>query len=476
MLLLALTCLRAETGPHAALSDLWHDVRAGQLQKALRAGHERLHRRAGAMPAAERAALGQVVGRCLLLAGREVQAEDLFQRQLRDYGALSRSSLRWLSSLDRGVMALGLHRLGRAADSFNATADDPAAPVELRVEALAGMATALHGLGDARRAVRTLAVARELAQPAARAEVLLVLDALDLEMQVLTEVRGFDSLRVPLDADSAAALRVRLDACAQRLADLPIAQRRLAFLGGLLQRARLPAATPAAILDGLGWLREQQLTAAEEVARIEAAVVFADHGDRQLAADMLGVLANDEVQMRRHRLSLEISFCVSRLHAMHGRHMDALRLYREYADQALHRLRTEMALIPYSHVLEKQSLADRNDAARLQLPLRYRKAYDFIVEHLDDRDLSIRQVAAHIDVTERALQMAFRSCIGTTPGELIRRKRVERIRIELRQSAACGGVLDVAGRWGVGNRSTLAKSYRQRYDETPTAVSVEAIA
>ena len=481
MLLLALTCLRAAAAAPGAVSDVVADVHAGEVAKALRTGHERLHRRGALALPADRALLGQVVGRCLLLSGREDQAEDLFQRLLREYGTLSRTSLRWLSSLDRGVMFLGLHKLGRAADSFNATADDPSAPAELRVEALTGMAAALQGLGEHRRAARTLALARELAQamPAVNAVAVgLVLDAVDLEMDVLAEVRGFDSARPPLDEDAVAALALRLDACADALASRPaaltLARRRVQFLAALLHRARVVNGGSTSILECVAWLRERQLAAAEEQARIDAALVFADRGDRTLAGDALGHLATDEQQMHRHRRSLEIRYCMSRLHAMNGRHVDALRLYREHAEQALQRLRTELAQIPYSHVLEKQALADRNDAARLQLPLRYRKAYDFIVEHLDDRELSIRQVAAHVDVTERALQMAFRSCIGTTPRELIRRKRAERIRAELRQGAANGGVLDVAGRWGVGNRSTLAKSYRQRYDETPTAAGADA--
>ena len=64
------------------------------------------------------------------------------------------------------------------------------------------------------------------------------------------------------------------------------------------------------------------------------------------------------------------------------------------------------------------------------LPLRYRRAYQYILEHLENRDLSVREVATHVDVTERALQMAFRTHLGMTPAELIRRRRIERIRKE----------------------------------------------
>ena len=47
---------------------------------------------------------------------------------------------------------------------------------------------------------------------------------------------------------------------------------------------------------------------------------------------------------------------------------------------------------------------------------------------------------------------------------------MERIRSELQATGATGArvsILDVAGRWGVNNRSTLAQNYRQLYAETP---------
>jgi transcriptional regulator GlxA family with amidase domain len=77
-------------------------------------------------------------------------------------------------------------------------------------------------------------------------------------------------------------------------------------------------------------------------------------------------------------------------------------------------------------------------------------------------------VAAHIDVTERALQMAFRKHLGLTPAELIRRHRMEGIRNDLRDSTGAGNVLKTAERWGMSNRSTLAHGYRQLFSETPT--------
>ncbi len=93
-----------------------------------------------------------------------------------------------------------------------------------------------------------------------------------------------------------------------------------------------------------------------------------------------------------------------------------------------------------------------------------------MIEHLDNRDLSVREVAAHVDVTERALQMAFRSHLGITPAELIRRKRLEHIRRELRETPERHNVLGVAQRWGLTNQSTLTQNYREIFQETPTGM------
>ena len=142
MLLLTLGSLR--------LADQDGDVAAavarGDVQEALRLGLGRLDRGAGG-DADRLAALGQVLGQALLAAGRDEQAEELFQKQLRMYEGLPRAQVRWLSSMDRGFLFLHLNKPGRAAETFNVVADADDAPLALRVEALAGMAQAMQSMG-----------------------------------------------------------------------------------------------------------------------------------------------------------------------------------------------------------------------------------------------------------------------------------------------------------------------------------------
>jgi transcriptional regulator GlxA family with amidase domain len=93
-----------------------------------------------------------------------------------------------------------------------------------------------------------------------------------------------------------------------------------------------------------------------------------------------------------------------------------------------------------------------------------------VLDNLDRRDLSVREVAAEIGVTERALQSAFKNFLGLSPTELIRRQRMERIRAELtdRSYSSDRGVLGAASKWGVQNRSTLVNGYRKQFHEAPS--------
>ncbi len=484
MLLLGLTCLRA-TGSG---SDVIQAVMRGDILDALRIGLARLERDV-TTDLNDRAVLGQVLGQALLAVGREEQAEELFQKQLRVYEGLSRAHVRWLASLDRGHLFLSLNKQGRAAEVFNIVADDTEAPMLLRVEALAGLAKALHGVGEHRRATRTLQYAAQLIGTSTEGtssqllNSLRLVEALRLEMMVGRSLRHFDDNNSMASRDPAAAaieqantnnLPMQIMASLRELENFPIAAHRMSFLLALVDPQVGGSEGAAPLIESLRWIRDHRLDHVEEIGRIEAALALVNHGNCRLALELLGSMAADEVRMHHHRYALELKYCVSKLHAMQGRYVDALRFYKEHAAQAISRLRSELLRVPYSRFLEKQEKADQTDAEELQLPLRYRKAYQFIIAHLDEKTLSIRRVAAQIDVTERALQMAFRTHLGMTPAELIRRRRMERIRTELQNGSSHEGVLAVASRWGMRNRSTLAQNYRQQFGETPTTTSGSA--
>ncbi|WP_067271919.1 helix-turn-helix transcriptional regulator [Mitsuaria sp. 7] len=481
MLLLTLGSLRLDQQD----GDVAAAVARGDVQEALRLGLGRLDRGAGGDP--ERlAALGQVLGQALLAAGRDEQAEELFQKQLKMYEGLPRAQVRWLSSMDRGFMFLHLNKPGRAAETFNVVADADDAPPVLRVEALAGMAQAMQSMGEHRRAARTLAFAVAIAEAMEAPSLMMpLLTAIELELQVCRALRHYDDLagaELPRDRDVRASLR----SSALALAALPGVVARIEFLIALA--AHEPATIGGqnghggqgngqgaegvdGLFDGVRWYRDRRLAPMEERARVEAALALLDRGQARTAYDILGPLAIDDARQLHHRHAIELRYCASKLHAMNGRHSDALRCYRQHAQLSLARLRFELTRVPYSRFLEQQERAEQADADQLRLPPRYRRAYQYILDHLHDRALSVRRIAAEIDVTERALQMAFRANLGLTPAEVIRKLRMACIRTELQQMAGRDSVLAVAARWGMANRSTLAHNYRQQFGETPSATA-----
>jgi AraC-like DNA-binding protein len=476
MLSLALTSLRA-TALHRDIAKLVLD---GDLPSALRMGCERIERLPATADAApQRAALGQLLGRVMLACGREEEAEELFQRQLKSYEAMSRHMVRWYGSMDQASMLLHLNRPGRALECSGAVADDARAPVEARIESMIVAAAAMHRAGDCRSALKSIDVARNLAATLDDERFLQLVECLALELSVLHRERAGEALddhalgtvfkEGAAELLDNALLHQQLGAAAQAVQGWSaLVAMRMRFLQRMLDKDCVGTDAAAQVSDALAWLRERRMAEAETQARIEGALMLIGRGAPRAAADLLTPLTFNEQQMRRSRYALELQYCLAKLHQHQGRHIDALRMYRHHTQQAVQALQSYAAVNRAPAFLQQAKQADAGDATKMRLPLRYRRAYQYMMEHLSDENLSVRQVAAHIGVTERALQLAFRAHLGVTPAELIRTRRVENIHHELQEQAGDAGVLEVASRWGVKNRSTLVHNYRTRFDETPT--------
>ncbi|WP_218028362.1 helix-turn-helix transcriptional regulator [Nocardia yamanashiensis] len=107
---------------------------------------------------------------------------------------------------------------------------------------------------------------------------------------------------------------------------------------------------------------------------------------------------------------------------------------------------------------------DRADATRTTV----RRATAFI-ETNPDLDLGVADIARASNVSPRAVQLAFRRHLDTTPMHYLRRVRLERAREELR-AAAPGDritVTAVAARWGYLRPSRFAAHYFAIYGEYP---------
>lgn len=97
-----------------------------------------------------------------------------------------------------------------------------------------------------------------------------------------------------------------------------------------------------------------------------------------------------------------------------------------------------------------------------------RRAIDYIDSRLDE-DVSVSEVAAHVGCGVRALQLAMRRQLDTTPTQLVRSMRLERVRAEL--VAADPGttrVADIALSWGFVNLGRFARYYFDRFGVHPS--------
>jgi AraC-like DNA-binding protein len=127
---------------------------------------------------------------------------------------------------------------------------------------------------------------------------------------------------------------------------------------------------------------------------------------------------------------------------------------------------TVLATMPTTAVTDAAA-ADRRDAH----PETVRRAVSYLESHLHE-DVTITQVAAAVFVTPRALQLAFRRHLGTTPLRYLRRLRLAGAHDDLRAAGAGDGrtVATIAHRWGFAHPGRFAIAYRRHYGRSPSEV------
>ncbi|WP_312872032.1 ANTAR domain-containing protein [Amycolatopsis dendrobii] len=97
-----------------------------------------------------------------------------------------------------------------------------------------------------------------------------------------------------------------------------------------------------------------------------------------------------------------------------------------------------------------------------------RRAISFIEANLH-RPIDIAEIAATARVSARAVQLAFRRHLGTTPMAYLRRARLDRARAELRAAVPEQDIVArIAARWGYAP-SVFAAHYRAAYGESPSS-------
>ncbi|OLR93646.1 helix-turn-helix domain-containing protein [Actinokineospora bangkokensis] len=122
-----------------------------------------------------------------------------------------------------------------------------------------------------------------------------------------------------------------------------------------------------------------------------------------------------------------------------------------------------LAAFPSTAVVEPTAV-DRHDAH----PATLRAALAFMESHADV-DLSAADIAAAASVTVRAVQLAFRRHLGTTPMAHLRRIRLHHAHDDLRRGDPGDTVTAVAARWGFARPSRFTALYRAEFGAPPSA-------
>jgi AraC-like DNA-binding protein len=463
---------------HAVSPSMVSMIENGRLSEAVASGRNLLDQGRNRRHPEVDVIVGQATMRALMALERDEEAEELMHRMLKTYDGLRRNAIRAHTAVDQAVFMLHLNRPARATQLVTEIADDTKADPNLRAEVLLLLSHAYLSLGRPEDALRALEAAKALAMSAALPAVAALIELTQLGAEVSMNVQSAEELS---DHDHHAtsrnsALRPRSNADLD--ADLAAAQARFGAdsLAGhrATQLRSMLAARPDttkwlhALQSELAWIRRTGMRGIETPFRLEAAMTCLGANHPAAAAEFLQPMTYDEQKLVRHRFAPELEYCLSKLHVHRGRHSDALRYYKLYSNARLDSLRNESATLRAPRCMAAFLARRPVDNLEARLPARYRRGYRYLIDHLDQPELSVRQIAAQIGVTERALQLAFHKHLGMTPAEVIRERRMAHIHAELSEAGSQEGVLEVAARWGVTNRSTLAHRYRQIYAQTPS--------
>ncbi|WP_206956907.1 helix-turn-helix transcriptional regulator [Trinickia acidisoli] len=430
----------------------------------------------------EAASIVQLHADLQLAARAEVRAEEAYRRSQK----LIRTAmaLRVASCRNAGWQALFRNRMSSALACFWRLAEESDVAPERGAEARFALVFALKELGKTAQAADALEDLYEHLDTQISTDKALWFEAYDtlaFDIAVQAEIRSASALRdhvfwqSGLSDGVTRADRAPLRSCdewqaAVRNVKSPILRMRIDALQSQRAAANGDRSAFMKLLGHVNWANDEKLPDYARTVRLEAALAGLAGGTPQSAETVLEPLINQGLpQPFSDQRQIEYLYSLFKIRQHQGRTQEAWQLYSRYTLVAMQCLR-ESAHLHRPLVERGATVSAQLDDVGVRLTGKYRRAYQFVLDNLGRRDLSVREVAAAIGVTERALQSAFRSLLGLSPRELIRRERMKRIRAELMSGAAQGdaSVLRAASRWGVESRSTLLLSYRKQFHEAPS--------
>ena len=402
------------------------------------------------------------------------EAETLLQKAQRHF-IHSRDELRLLSCRNAGWQALFHRRFGTAQSCLNRICEDGHANDRDRIEAWVGLAYSHHALGQQLLAEAALQKVMQYVDQFPDERMKLAIEAITVEIRVKHYLRQAHGLndhifwRQPNHhanaGATAASLSEDIDELLVRCAGIGLIENQLNLLRSLIKLSTADRSVIGFLRSHMDWATDEGLSAYVRQTRLEMVLASLSANLPDFAEQTMALIKESSQSNVVRRWDIEHAYCLAKLTEQQGRATESLQLYRKYACDAMECLRVEIC----AQIKPAYSTgATSYDDIEVRLPAKYRRAYRYIVTHLSERNLCIREVAAEIGVTERALQSVFRSHLGISPTELIRRCRMERIRADLLSpDSKMTSIFEAAQRWGIFNRSTLASAYRAYFKETP---------
>jgi AraC-like DNA-binding protein len=408
--------------------------------------------------------------------------DDLEEQYRRAQKAIRtpRHAIRVASCRNAGWQAFFRHRLTTSFSCFTRVIDEKDVDPFQQFEARFGIICTLHQLGRSGDASDALGELSQLVESISDRGVdhwrdLIATMRFDLAVQrellacapLVDHVywrSGMSDARAAGAADSA-------DLCEAQAArvETPLLRQRIGYLRHLRELAGGSRTAMEGVIAHLNWAQRVGLHEYAYTTRLEVVLAALALEAPQLTEMLLEPLHRVDYAGATGRRQLEYLYCVAKLRQAQGRTRESMQFYSRYALITTQCLRDDAsAIAPFANRAVRS--APQLDDVGARLPAKYRRAYRYLQENLDRHDLSVREVAAEVGVTERALQSAFKNFLGLSPTELIRRQRMERIRAELLNDPAVSdrNVLNAANKWGVHNRSTLVSGYRRQFQEAPS--------
>jgi AraC-like DNA-binding protein len=416
-----------------------------------------------------------LVGDCALAQGLGEEAEAAYRRAVKTAARGEPGQVRVVSCSTTGMLALFRRRFGTAMSCFRRMAEDNAASELQRLEAQCGQALVDYSVGLSARAMQSMELASQRAQSSGLETGRMMVDLLRAEMLARMELLSSEALRdhvfwqqTPERFEGPAAAE-RIQECLASYGMHPLMRERLNHLRAMLQAAGGDAGALTALRQSIQWLRQVGMSECERQSRYEAALAAVTLGDATAARSMLEPLICEGAYGRPLRSDVELQYCLSKIHQLAGHIDQSLKHYQRYAMESVQCLRGGVCdpLRPHAGAAPAAATGAKDDV-EMRLPAKYRHAYRHLLDNLASPTLGVRELSESIGVTDRTLQLVFKTYLGMTPVQVIQRGRAERIRDELINGDHPSlTVMEAAQRWGIRNRSTLVAVYRRFCHETP---------